>query len=76
VQLRIQLEKQLLAWCKAEGYKPLKDFDLRAAQSFRASWTDDRLARRKKQERLTGFSGSVSALADHFEPHGSVREDL
>jgi integrase/recombinase XerD len=54
-KLRIQLEKQLLGWCKAEGYKLLKEFDLRAAQSFRASWTDGALAKKKKQERLTGF---------------------
>jgi hypothetical protein len=33
----------------------LKEFDLRAAQSFRASWTDGGLAKKKKQERLTGF---------------------
>jgi integrase/recombinase XerD len=54
-KLRIQLEKQLLTWCKSEGYKLLKEFDLRAAQSFRASWTDGALAKKKKQERLTGF---------------------
>jgi integrase/recombinase XerD len=54
-KLKIQLQKQLLGWCKAEGYKLLKEFDLRAAQEFRASWTDGRLAKKKKQERLTGF---------------------
>ncbi len=54
-KLKIQLEKQFLGWCKAEGYKLLKEFDLRAAQSFRASWTDGGLAKKKKQERLTGF---------------------
>ena len=53
--LKIQLRKQFLGWCKAEGYKLLKEFDLRAAQSFRASWTDGGLAKKKKQERLTGF---------------------
>jgi integrase/recombinase XerD len=54
-KLNIQLEKQFLGWCKAEGYRLLKEFDLRAAQSFRASWTDGALAKKKKQERLTGF---------------------
>ena len=33
----------------------LKEFYLRAAQSFRASWTDGGVAKKKKQERLTGF---------------------
>jgi integrase/recombinase XerD len=54
-KLEIQLRKQLLGWCKTEGYKLLSEFDLRAAQSFRASWTDGALAKKKKQERLTGF---------------------
>jgi integrase/recombinase XerD len=54
-KLEIQLRKQFLTWCKAEGYKLLKEFDLRAAQSFRASWADGGLAKKKKQERLTGF---------------------
>lgn len=53
-KLEIQLRKQFLGWCKAEGYKLLKEFDLRAAQAFRAFWTDGGLAK-KKQERLTGF---------------------
>ena len=54
-KLENQLRKQLLSWCKAEGYRLLKEFDLRAAQSFRACWTDGALAKKKKQERLTGF---------------------
>ncbi|WP_260741259.1 tyrosine-type recombinase/integrase [Tunturiibacter lichenicola] len=54
-KLETQLRKQFLGWCKAEGYKFLTEFDLRAAQSFRASWTDGGLAKKKKQERLTGF---------------------
>jgi integrase len=54
-KLEIQFRKQFLAWCKAEGYKLLREFDLRAAQSLRASWTDGPLAKKKKQERLTGF---------------------
>lgn len=54
-KLEIMFRKQLLAWCKAEGYKLLREFDLRAAQSFRTSWTDGALAKKKKQERMTGF---------------------
>jgi hypothetical protein len=43
-----------LAWSKAEGYKLLREFDLRAVQAYRAKWKDGALAK-KKQERLTGF---------------------
>jgi hypothetical protein len=31
------------------------ELDLRAGQAFRASWKDGGLAKKKKQERLTGF---------------------
>jgi integrase/recombinase XerD len=54
-KLDIIFRKQLLAWAKAEGYLLLKEFDLRAAQGFRASWADGALSKKKKQERLTGF---------------------
>ena len=54
-KLKIIFHKQLLQWCKAEGYKLLRELDLRAVQSFRASWIDGALAKKKKQERLTGF---------------------
>jgi integrase/recombinase XerD len=40
---------------KAEGYKLLREFDLRVIQAFRATWNDGALAKKKKQERLTGF---------------------
>lgn len=36
-KLEIIFRKQFLAWCKAEGYKLLREFDLRAAPSFRTS---------------------------------------
>jgi integrase/recombinase XerD len=48
-KLEIQLRKQFLTWCRADGYKLLKEFDLRAAQSFRASWTDGGLAKKKSK---------------------------
>jgi hypothetical protein len=76
-KLEIQLEKQFLGWCKAEGYKLLKEFDLRAAQSFRASWTDGGLAKKKKQERLTGFFLVLhSSRLAHFQPNGPAWPNL
>jgi integrase/recombinase XerD len=54
-KLNIIFRKQLLAWSKAEGYKLLREFDLRAVQAYRATWKDGALAKKKKQERLTGF---------------------
>jgi integrase len=54
-KLNIIFRKQLLAWSKAEGYKLLREFDLRAVQAYRAAWKDGALAKKKKQERLTGF---------------------
>jgi hypothetical protein len=75
--LKIQLEKQLLGWCKAEGYKLLKQIDLGAAQLFRASWTDGGLAKKKKQERLTGFFLVLHSTGlVHGKPDGSAWENL
>jgi len=54
-KLDIFFRKQFLAWCKAEGYKLLREIDLRAVQAFRTSWKDGAMAKKKKQERLTGF---------------------
>jgi integrase len=54
-KLETIFRKQFLAWCKAEGYKLLSEINLRAVQAFRASWKDGALAKKKKQERLTGF---------------------
>lgn len=48
-------EKQFLTWAKAEGYTLLREMDLRAVQSFRTTWKDGGLAKKKKQERVTGF---------------------
>jgi integrase/recombinase XerD len=47
--------KQLLSWCKAEGYKFLRELDLPALCSLRFSWKDGVMAKKKKQERLTKF---------------------
>jgi integrase/recombinase XerD len=54
-KLDIIFRKQFLGWTKAEGYTLLHELDLRAIQAFRASWRDGGLAKKKKQERLTGF---------------------
>lgn len=54
-KLDLIFKKQFLTWTKAEGYTLLRELDLRAVQAFRSSWTDGGLAKKKKQERLTGF---------------------
>jgi integrase/recombinase XerD len=54
-KLDLFFKKQFLTWAKAEGHTILRDLDLRSMQAFRATWTDGGLAKKKKQERLTGF---------------------
>jgi integrase/recombinase XerD len=54
-KLETIFEKQFLTWAKSEGYTLLREMDLRACQSFRTTWKDGALAKKKKQERLTGF---------------------
>lgn len=54
-KLETIFEKQFLTWAKAEGYTLLREIDLRAIQSFRTTWKDGGLAKKKKQERVTGF---------------------
>jgi integrase/recombinase XerD len=54
-KLDIFFRKQFLSWCKTEGYRLLREIDLRAVQAFRTSWKDGAMAKKKKQERLTGF---------------------
>ncbi|HTF62260.1 MAG TPA: site-specific integrase [Edaphobacter sp.] len=54
-KLETIFEKQFLTWAKAEGYTLLREMDLRACQSFRTTWKDGALAKKKKQERVTGF---------------------
>lgn len=50
-----RIRKQFLGWCKAEGYKLLRELDLQAMRSFRTTWEDGAMAKKKKQERFTGF---------------------
>jgi integrase len=54
-KLETIFRKQFLAWAKAEGYTLLRELDLRAIQSLRTTWKDGGLAKKKKQERVTGF---------------------
>jgi integrase len=54
-KLRIIFQKQLLAWAKDKGLRFLREIDLRALRDYRATWSDGALAKKKKQERLTGF---------------------
>ena len=44
--LNIIFDRQMLQWCKVEGYKLLREVDLRIVQSFRASWKDGALAKK------------------------------
>jgi integrase/recombinase XerD len=53
-KLDIIFRKQFLTWVKSEGYTLLRELDLRAVQAFRSTWKDGGLAKKKKQERLTG----------------------
>lgn len=54
-KLETIFRKQFLTWAKSEGYTLLREMDLRAVQAFRTTWKDGGLAKKKKQERLTGF---------------------
>src|SRR5262249_28476030 len=54
-KLRIIFQRQFLAWAKAKGLRFLKEFDLSMLRDCRATWSDGPLAKKKKQERLTGF---------------------
>lgn len=53
--------KQLLAWTKVQGIEYLDQLDLDALLSFRETWKDGRLAKQKKQSRLTGFFWAAAA---------------
>jgi integrase/recombinase XerD len=54
-KLETIFRKQFLGWAKSEGYSLLCELDLRAIQAFRTTWKDGGLAKKKKQERITGF---------------------
>ena len=47
-KLETIFKKQFLVWAKAEGYTLLRELDLRAVQTFRATWKDGGLAKKKK----------------------------
>jgi integrase/recombinase XerD len=52
---RVLLEKQMLPWCRAQGYTRLKQLGVDELTRFRATWPDSPLSMRKKQERLAAF---------------------
>ncbi len=54
-KLTIFFEKQFLAWAKDTGLRFLTEIDLTLLRTYRATWADGALAKKKKQERLTGF---------------------
>jgi integrase/recombinase XerD len=47
--------KQFGRWCRSNALVYLDELKLAHLEKFRASWKDAPLARRKKQERLSGF---------------------
>jgi hypothetical protein len=61
-KLNIIFRKQLLAWSKAEGYKLLREFDLRAVQAYRATWKDGLSLRRRSKNGSPASSGSAFVL--------------
>jgi hypothetical protein len=46
---------QFEGWCEEEKIKFLRDLNARNLTEWRATWKDDRLARKKKFERVVGF---------------------
>jgi len=61
-KLNIIFRKQLLAWSKAEGYKLLREFDLRTVQAYRATWKDGAWPRRRSKNASPGSFGSAFVL--------------
>ena len=54
-KLDITFRKQFLAWCQSEGYKLLREVDLKALRAYRNTWRDGPLPKKKKQERIAGL---------------------
>ena len=48
-------QKQLLAWAAGEGIRDVEEIGIAELETFRNSWEDAPLARKKKQERVIGF---------------------
>ena len=49
------LEKRLLPWCEAKGYRLLKQLDVDAVREFRSDWPDSPITAQKNLERLRAF---------------------
>jgi integrase len=49
------LEKRLLTWCEARGYRHLAKLDVATMREFRADWPDAPLTASKNLERLRSF---------------------
>lgn len=49
------LEKRLLPWCAAKGYRLLKQLGVDAVREFRATWPDSPITAQKNLERLRAF---------------------
>jgi hypothetical protein len=76
-KLDIFFRKQFLPWCKSEEYRLLRELDFLAVRSFRSSWKDGAMARKKKQERVTGFFWfCISRELDRNESNAQPRTDL
>lgn len=78
-KLETIFRKQFLAWTRAEGYSLLSELDLRAVQSYRATWEDGGLATQdlqiaklvkilKDRERLGQIQVRFKALDSAFAP--------
>lgn len=52
---RVLLQDQLLAWCESQGFRYLKQLDVKAIIEFRAGWTCAPMTALKKFERLRSF---------------------
>lgn len=54
-KLKNLLEKRLQPWCRARGFRLLKQLDVNAIRQFRASWPDGPISAYKNIERLRSF---------------------
>lgn len=68
-KLNIIFRKQLLAWSKAEGYKLLREFNLRAVQAYRATWKDGALAKKKTRTTHRLLLVLHSCWMDYSKPY-------
>ncbi|HMD44386.1 MAG TPA: hypothetical protein VKH45_15030 [Candidatus Acidoferrum sp.] len=56
-KLDLMFRKQLGEWCKNNALVYLHELTRAQLEKFRASWSDTPPARKKKQERISGFFG-------------------